>query len=852
MPDPSCSAHSRPSRRGISKAGCWRPSIGNWIEDAIDSVKEKFSGGLEKFWDWLGGSGGDSEGVGGPRIGGAVPFRSSMQPAYAGIGGSIEGGNPLNKSYSVSSGFGKRRHPYEGYHYGVDLIPRDGSKTADVESRFSGTISKVERTVADNDTAHKDANGKWSYSGNKSGGNEVWIDTDNGKRVKNMHLAAGSIPSSIKPGARVEVGTKIGRMGSTGWSTGAHLHYQIENDAKLGRKSAINPIHGGYQEIDNDSRIGTGGTSDGIFNQLIGKIQEVGTGFLNLITGGLFSNNSSSSSSSISGSSGAYSGGVGSAADFLAMCAAEIGTTENPPGSNKVKYNTWYYGKEVSGDSYPWCMAFVQWCFNNAGLTLPHKTASCSQLMNWYKSNQSDKVHTSNPKPGDIIIWTKSTSSMSHTGIVEEVLGNGYIQTIEGNTSASDAGSQSNGGCVARKKRKMSEVTVYIRAVDFSNLQTSLSSISSVGEGAEELWKYFKGLGYSDHAIAGVLGCWTKESGNRSKRVEWDYSNSFKTLLGYDKVLNDRSAMDNYTQALFNQYASQGLSINRAAYKASDGHYYPGIGYAQWTGPRGKALLDFARSNNLDWGDSATQLAFLDTELKGSYSGVRSKIENASSPEEAARLFCKYFEGYSGDSSSRQSTARSLYNQLKGKYGTGGSIEDENYDFESQNAQVLKDPSGKTLEVQADPGNIEDGIGGPTDSSIGTMNNYATTQRKSIPKVTPSDNYSVTHTLNQSNPPIIKASTPVTSDNSYQHDVIQGTDLSGVIGLMKQVVSELVKISTNTGSSNTLLTSLNEKEFVDQGLRDSINALGKSKSKSFNKGSSSYSSARSVTAMARP
>lgn len=41
----------------------------------------------------------------------------------------------------------------------------------------------------------------------------------------------------------------------------------------------------------------------------------------------------------------------------------EVGTKEKPKGSNKVKYNTWYYKKVVSGSAYPWCMAFVSWLF---------------------------------------------------------------------------------------------------------------------------------------------------------------------------------------------------------------------------------------------------------------------------------------------------------------------------------------------------------------------------------------------------------------------------------------------------------------------------------------------------------
>lgn len=51
------------------------------------------------------------------------------------------------------------------------------------------------------------------------------------------------------------------------------------------------------------------------------------------------------------------------AAKAVAIAQAEVGTTEWPADSNKVKYNTWFYGKEVSGPAYPWCAAFVCWVF---------------------------------------------------------------------------------------------------------------------------------------------------------------------------------------------------------------------------------------------------------------------------------------------------------------------------------------------------------------------------------------------------------------------------------------------------------------------------------------------------------
>lgn len=49
---------------------------------------------------------------------------------------------------------------------------------------------------------------------------------------------------------------------------------------------------------------------------------------------------------------------------LLAIASAEVGITEYPPNSNNVKYNTWFYGKQVQGKNYPWCAAFISYIFN--------------------------------------------------------------------------------------------------------------------------------------------------------------------------------------------------------------------------------------------------------------------------------------------------------------------------------------------------------------------------------------------------------------------------------------------------------------------------------------------------------
>lgn len=142
---------------------------------------------------------------------------------------------------------------------------------------------------------------------------------------------------------------------------------------------------------------------------------------------------------------------MGEVSDLLKIARSELGNKESPANSNNVRYNTWFYGKPVSGSAYPWCAAFACWVFNKAGVKLPIKTASCGALMNAAKS--AGMWVTSNFIPGDIVIYDFSgkRNKTEHCGIVELILPDYGVQAIEGNTSIS--GSQSNGGMVCRKNR---------------------------------------------------------------------------------------------------------------------------------------------------------------------------------------------------------------------------------------------------------------------------------------------------------------------------------------------------------------------------------------------------------------
>jgi peptidoglycan hydrolase-like protein with peptidoglycan-binding domain len=147
---------------------------------------------------------------------------------------------------------------------------------------------------------------------------------------------------------------------------------------------------------------------------------------------------------------------------ILKTAVAEIGTKENPANSNRVKYNTEYYGNDIASANRAWCCAFVWWVFKHAGYSAlfydGKKCAGCTTLMNFYKSK--NQIVTGNYKPGDLVFFQfDSDDASDHIGIIERDNGDTVV-TIEGNTSA---GNDSNGGEVMRRTRKKSLIMAVAR-----------------------------------------------------------------------------------------------------------------------------------------------------------------------------------------------------------------------------------------------------------------------------------------------------------------------------------------------------------------------------------------------------
>jgi murein DD-endopeptidase MepM/ murein hydrolase activator NlpD len=112
-------------------------------------------------------------------------------------------------SSPISSGFGARTAPCRGCssnHKGLDFNP--GAGTA-ISAMADGTVRQVNRS-----------------SGGL--GTHVIIDHQIGGQLVTTvyaHMEAGSVP--LVEGQTVGVGDMVGRVGNTGASTGAHLHFEV-------------------------------------------------------------------------------------------------------------------------------------------------------------------------------------------------------------------------------------------------------------------------------------------------------------------------------------------------------------------------------------------------------------------------------------------------------------------------------------------------------------------------------------------------------------------------------------------------------------------------------------------------
>lgn len=141
----------------------------------------------------------------------------------------------------------------------------------------------------------------------------------------------------------------------------------------------------------------------------------------------------------------------------------QVGIKESPAGSNNVKYNTWFYGRAVRGDAYPWCCACVNWLFVQAGMGDlfygGKKSASCMTVED-YMHKAGQKVGINDGRYGDIVFFNFGSGRTRHIGIIVSKNDDGTYKTVEGNTSVT---SDDNGGSVMIRNRAKSLISSICR-----------------------------------------------------------------------------------------------------------------------------------------------------------------------------------------------------------------------------------------------------------------------------------------------------------------------------------------------------------------------------------------------------
>ena len=112
--------------------------------------------------------------------------------------------------------------------------------------------------------------------------------------------------------------------------------------------------------------------------------------------------------------------------------------------------------------------------------------------------------------------------------------------------------------------------------------------------------------------IAGIIGNFSVESSVTAKRYECDWLTNYQ----YDKMAIEPTA-ENLVGSWGAFAALYSIPLYEAGY-LHNGKHYIGIGIGQWTGPRSKALIDYAKSNNKDVWSFSTQFSFMNQESKAS------------------------------------------------------------------------------------------------------------------------------------------------------------------------------------------------------------------------------------------
>ena len=350
----------------------------------------------------------------------------------------------------------------------------------------------------------------------------------------------------------------------------------------------------------------------------------------------------------------------------LEQLAAED-NAEVPPGSNTVKYNTWLYGEEVSGDEYSWSCAFLAWCADQCGFIsskLFQKTSSCASMYR-HLTTESDspayKVMNTvpmggseyTPVPGDIMFFfddPDDISTCNHVGIIVNVTSSG-IYVVEGNSND------------RVEKNFYHKDMDYPEALNGSIVHVqyplSFADGGSPEANAPIIFKFLTTyMGMNAAGACGVLGNMETESGLMPDTMEYGYT--WETGAGYGLI--------QWT----NVEGNTRLRTSDAQNEISAGQPYRPV-----RGHRRTNLKNWCTANNYDYQSLAGQLYFLKFELEGenyyarAISQMRAVPNTLEGTKKAALIWLQYVEGlprsnryWPTQSVKRQANATDFWNQF--------------------------------------------------------------------------------------------------------------------------------------------------------------------------------------------
>lgn len=145
----------------------------------------------------------------------------------------------------ISSPVGYRTVPQNEYHLGIDILAEDQNKSYNIYSICNATVLRA---------GYDTSMGVFVQAITDFPDSSIFVDvldeyTNTPYMIRYMHMEDGSLDENVYAHNTITKGQRLGTMGTTGYSTGIHLHIDINNglhllqqDINADLKSVINPI----------------------------------------------------------------------------------------------------------------------------------------------------------------------------------------------------------------------------------------------------------------------------------------------------------------------------------------------------------------------------------------------------------------------------------------------------------------------------------------------------------------------------------------------------------------------------------------------------------------------------------